>query len=911
MGILNDGEVDARRAVRRGVWRANGATQFATEQMIAARCVDQRAHAATRQFGRMHLSSSIHGSTTVGFMRRAKDHRCARTPLGVWAALLVAALVAFQHSPAAVADPLPNIVYILADDMGVGDVRSYTADSPVNTPNIDRIANAGMRFTDAHSLDSVCTPSRYGILTGQYGWRSSFPSGVLNGFSSSIIPSTRLTVAEMLKASGYSTGMFGKWHEGVNWVTTNGQAAAINGSNVDFSQPFTGGPINHGFDTFFGISGSANEGPYAYLSQNMTVGIPTGQVYGNPSNNLWNHVGPIAPGYDIHDLLPAEVSQATQYIGAKANQANPFFAYIPLTAPHEPIVPPSFANGQTGLNGNNTIYGSNSEPQYGDFIWSTDWAVGQILDKLNDPNGDGNTADSIANNTIVVFTADNGATKLFSFNSSTGSINGTPMHGDKGTVYEGGFRVPFVVQWPGHIQAGVVNNDIIELNDLMWTTAAITNYTLPTNAGEDSVNILPELLGTSGTPVRNTNVGHSFVGAFTIRQTDSAGNNYKLIFSNGDGSANASTAGTTSNPKSTINDFTKLQLYNLTTDPGEQTNLLSGGGTAEMQQKALQLQHVLQGYMFAGRSVNIPPRSQPNDNVVLVDFGENSLQTSGSGWNNATGAVGQTPAVATGLYDQGGGYTGIVMRTSWTIPNPSNPGGVASLGANLWGDNAGENYPAAISGQPVSALEDAWYVRNGNKMTISLENLDAHAQYDFLFYGASGASGPEYSLFTVNGSTSQQSHITPILNNSTQVATVNGIMPNAQDMITIDFEGRFADGSVGGGGFLNFMRIIEHLLEIPGDYNGDRYVDSADYVAWQHAYGSTGSGLAADGNHDGIVDTGDYLVWRKAFQSIAPASGLGTGMNFPASVPEPGSCLLLTMGLIGLFANARRRRRVR
>ncbi len=311
-----------------------------------------------------------------------------------------------SHAAAAIADPLPNIVYILADDMGLGDIRSYTANSLVNTPNLDRIANAGMRFNDAHSSDGVCTPSRYSLLTGQYAWRGAILAGVTQPHQGSVVPAARLTVAEMLQQSGYSTGMFGKWHLGESWATTGGPPAS-NGSNVDYSQPFTRGPVDNGFDTFFGIEGSANYPPYAYLRDRHTVGsdlttptVPTGQVDGNPSHPI-NLLGPIAPGFNIRDNVPIISSQAVSYISQKANQANPFFMYYPMTAPHTPIDVPSFAVGQSGVTGPNQAFG--------DFVWTVDWAVGQVLDKLEDPDGNPNTNDSILDNTIVVFTADNGA----------------------------------------------------------------------------------------------------------------------------------------------------------------------------------------------------------------------------------------------------------------------------------------------------------------------------------------------------------------------------------------------------------------------------------------------------------------------------------------------------------------------
>jgi arylsulfatase A len=841
-------------------------------------------------------------------MRQAMDHRWSACWLrSATTFFLIACFAILFSTPQTVADPLPNIVYILADDMGIGDVRSYTANSPVNTPNIDRIATAGMRFTDAHSPDSVCTPTRYGILTGQYGWRTSLQSGVLEPYAPPLISANRLTVAQMLKSSGYDTGAFGKWHLGVTWQTTNGQAPNANGSNVDHSQPFTNGPIDRGFDTFFGVD-SANHPPYAFIRNNRTVGsdlvtpaVPTGQVYGNPSNPASNRLGPIVPGFDIHDTLPTVVSQATSFIGAKANQANPFFAYVPLTSPHEPLVPPSFATGQSGVTG--------AKQAYGDFIWTTDWAVGQILDKLSDPDGNPNTNDSIANNTIVVFTADNGAAKFASFATSTGSINGVPLRGDKQTVYEGGFRVPFLAQWPGHIPAGAVNNHIVELNDLMTSVATLTNSTLPTNSAEDSLNIMPELLGTASTPVRSINVGHAYVGAMTIRQTDSAGNNWKLIFTSGDGGLGAGEGAKVVDPKSQITDFSKLQLYNLTTDVGESTNLLSGGGTAASQQKALQLQKILQGYIYAGRSTNVPPRTSTNGTTtMLVDFGLNTQQTNLTGWNNLAGGADFDPSFAKGLYDQGGGYTGIVLKSSFV--NAGSSTGVCASVCNYNGP-----YPSELTAYPADALKDGFFVSDGQKLRMTLENLDAHATYDFLFY-AGAANFIDYSLFTVTGNTSQQGSITPVKQNATQVLHIDGIMADASGMIRIDVEGRRADGSLqnpsisnDAAGEINFMRIIEHLLEVPGDFNNDRYVDSADYAAWQSAYGNTGPGLAADGNHDGTVDLGDFVIWRKAVQSITPGAGAAPEFVFTPNIPEPTSCILAILGLFTLFAASARRRR--
>ncbi len=478
------------------------------------------------------------------------------------------------------------------------------------------------------------------------------------------------------------------------------------------------------------------------------------------------------------------------------------------------------------------------------------------------------------------------------------------MRGNKGSVYEGGHRVPMLVQWSGHVPAGTTNDHYVDLTDFMATAAGIVNYTLPANAAEDSVNILPELTG-SGTSVRSTGITHSYWGVFSIRQTDEAGNEWQMIFSTGSGGFDDSQANKF-NPTNVITDFTKVQLFNLKNDPGETTNLLAGGGTPAMQRKALQLQGMLQDRILANRSKDIPAKSGVNGtSTMLIDFGDVSRQTTGTGWNNIAAAQGVSPVVTypgmqgMGLYDSGGGYSGIVVKTTWTFA--SSDTGVASL-ANAYN---GPSYPASLSDIPSTALSDGIFVRDGNKFTLSLESLDPHATYDLQFYAAASA-GPTYSLFTIAGSTTQQIHIAPLVNNATDAPWVMGITPDSLNRIVIDLEGRRADGSPhdpgtdnDGSGWLNFLRIVEHLLELPGDFNNDRLVDAADYFVWRFAFGATGTN-AADGNHDGIVDGNDYIVWRKAMSAIGAGSGSG-GSQSQAAVPEPTGAVLLIIAITGMM----------
>jgi arylsulfatase A-like enzyme len=480
----------------------------------------------------------------------------------------------------------PNIVYILADDMGFGDIRSYNANSPVNTPNIDRIANEGMRFTNAHSPSSVCSPTRYGILTGRYPWRGALQAGVVGAFRPSVVESARLTVAEMLQQSGYATAAMGKWHLGLNWATTDGFAPNSAGTNVDYTKPFTAGPINNGFDTYYGDD-VINWPPYTMILNDRTIGIPVGNGSGlpyiPPGGNL---PGYVTPGYTTATSLPLVLNETESYIAARASQPAPFFLYLPLTAPHEPIVPPPELQGTTG------------KGNYGDFIATVDWAVGRVLDALEDPNGDNNTSDSMLDNTMIVFTADNGAETHASFSSSPGFKNGLPLRGDKATVYEGGHAIPFLVKWDGEVQPGSVSSHMVELNDFMATVADIVDFQLPLNAAEDSFNLAPLLRGDSTAPARNAGVQISVSGAKIVRQVDSAGNEWKLVFTPTDGGL----GGTAINPLLPITDFGQLQMFNLTADPSETTNLLAGGGSEAMRQKALALQSLLQQMMNSGRT---------------------------------------------------------------------------------------------------------------------------------------------------------------------------------------------------------------------------------------------------------------------------------------------------------------------
>jgi arylsulfatase A-like enzyme len=310
-----------------------------------------------------------------------------------WLPLLASAVSAFAAAP--------NIVFILADDLGYGDVGALNPQGKIATPQLDRLASRGMVFTEAHSTSAVCSPSRYSILTGRYNWRSELKSGVLGGFNRPLIEPGRLTVAQMLRAHGYHTAVFGKWHLGLDWVRRAGNSVVPvsppdnAGAPVDFSKPFGGGPTTLGFDEFFGISASLDMPPYAFLANDRVTSLPAADQRfswtGIGHAVKYTRSGPTAPDFDPVEVLPAIRQHAVEYVGAHAAEAragHPFFLYLPLNSPHTPIAPTKAWRAKSGLN------------DYADFVMETDAAIGEVLVALERAG--------VADNTLVLFASDNG-----------------------------------------------------------------------------------------------------------------------------------------------------------------------------------------------------------------------------------------------------------------------------------------------------------------------------------------------------------------------------------------------------------------------------------------------------------------------------------------------------------------------
>ncbi len=490
----------------------------------------------------------------------------------------------------------PNIVYILCDDLGYGDVKCFNQQGKIPTPSFDRLAREGMVFTDAHSGSAVCTPTRYGVLTGRYAWRSRLQRGVLGGLSPRLIEPGRMTVASLLKQHGYHTACLGKWHLGMNWAVKPGKQVAelsIESRdqvwNVDFSQPITGGPGSVGFDYYYGISASLDMVPYAFIENDRVTELPSeDKAFAMTAGRQGGKTrqGPTAPDFDVDQVLPRLTERAVAYIAQRAphtREGTPFFLYMPLASPHTPIVPNDPWKGKSGIN------------PYADFVMQTDWAIGQVLEALQQHG--------LAENTLVIVTSDNGCSPQARFAelAASGHHPSGIFRGHKADIYEGGHRVPLVARWPAKVKPGQRCDQTICLTDLMATAAEVVGTTLPDDAGEDSVSILPALLGEVERPLREATVHHSINGSFAIRQ-----GKWKLVFCPGSGGWSAPRPG-----RDSTEGLPPLQLFDLESDPGEQTNLQARHPEVVQRLTALMEQYVEKGRSTPGK---------PQANAVKVNF---------------------------------------------------------------------------------------------------------------------------------------------------------------------------------------------------------------------------------------------------------------------------------------------------
>lgn len=458
---------------------------------------------------------------------------------------------------------LPNIVYILADDLGYGDVSIYNRAGKINTPNIDRLAREGMRFTDAHTTSSVCTPSRYSILTGRYPWRSRLPVGVLRGYSRTLIENDLPTVAKLLKTQSYQTGVVGKWHLGLDWVMKDefkdslsaanninnlfGITREMNPDQIDFTRVPSQGPATAGFDYSYILPASLDMPPYCYLENGKLTELPTQKTPGKKPNAdysgpFWRS-GLITPSFDFFDVLPGFTRKANEFIKKQSATKNPFFLYFPLPAPHTPWVPTE------------AYAGKSKAGEYGDFMMMVDDAVGKVLAEL-DRSG-------VAENTLVIFTSDNGPYWGNDFvkryqHAATGAFRGM-----KGDAFEGGHRVPFIVRYPGKVEPGTISETTISLACLMSTLAELIGNKSPEFIALDSYSILPVLLGKSSTISEQPGVVNiSSKGFLSIREGP-----WKLITRLGSGGF--------TEPSEITPDKNEAggQLYNLESDVHEDRNL--------------------------------------------------------------------------------------------------------------------------------------------------------------------------------------------------------------------------------------------------------------------------------------------------------------------------------------------------
>jgi arylsulfatase A len=491
------------------------------------------------------------------------DRRNFLKSLGLGASGLVFPLIKEINGHAEGPGKLPNIVIIMADDMGLGDPGCYNPESLIPTPHMDRVAAEGTRFTDAHAPAALCTPTRYSLLTGRYSWRTWLKKDVLMPYWPPLIEPSRMTLASLLRSRGYETLYIGKWHLGLKWKTKDGsnpenyftrenvfQADEKLQWNIDFSQPVGGGPTCLGFDYFYGTAGCpSNDPPYVFIENDRLVSVPT-----KMSKEEWRGLpgfvpGPMADDWSEEniDIILADKAKAAIDRHLRQRPNAPFFLIVSTNSPHIPWLVPEFMKGKS------------KEGPRGDLVALFDWVVGEVDAHLKKRG--------ISDNTLLIVTSDNGAQK-----GANGHKSEMNFRGYKGDIWEGGHRVPFIVRWPGKVKAKAVSGELISLVDMFATLAEMVAVPLPDNAAEDSWSVLPALLGkSSGKPLHEALVFQAGNGDLAIRQ-----GRWKLVAAKQEGK--------------------RGELYDLEADPGEKRDVAADNPSIVAALSALLEKYKQQGF---------------------------------------------------------------------------------------------------------------------------------------------------------------------------------------------------------------------------------------------------------------------------------------------------------------------------
>lgn len=466
----------------------------------------------------------------------------------------------------------PNVIFILADDLGYGDISAFNDKSLIKTPNIDKLAENGMMFTDAHSSSALSTPSRYSILTGRYSWRTRLKRGAFEGYAKPLIDDDRRTIAQMFSSNGYNTACIGKWHLGWDWEYEK-DAKGI--KDVDYESPIKNGPNERGFDYFWGIPASLDMSPYVYVENNNVITLPD-HIIEKGKGLLLMHGGDAGKGFKPEECLTNIVNHGISYINSQKDSRKPFFLYLPLTAPHTPVLPSEEYQGKTAIGA------------YGDFVVMIDDMIGKITDTLI-RNGQ-------LENTIIVFTSDNGCAPYIGVKDmeKQGHCPSCIYRGYKTDIYEGGHRVPLIVSWHG-ILKNEMNASLVSLTDFYATFAQMLNSKLAEDEAVDSHSIWP-ILTKRKKSVRKDIIYQSGEGCLSLRNEK-----LKLVFYGGSG-------GWSQPDYKHLEGLPSMQLFDIDNDPSEKRNLIN---EKKYEKDIKRMIKTMKKYITEGRTT--PGRHQKND----------------------------------------------------------------------------------------------------------------------------------------------------------------------------------------------------------------------------------------------------------------------------------------------------------